>query len=119
MRNKFNSKTHWGDIVFFSLMMAIPIVQFCIFYIGVNINSILLSIKEYSTDTGSYEIVYFDNFKKVFSDFFGESDVLRVAFKNSLVFSSFNLVVGISLGLLFSYSIYKKICNYNDKPSSV
>lgn len=108
MKNKLKSKTNWGDIVFFSLMMAIPIVQFCIFYIGVNINSILLSIKEYSTDTGSYEIVYFDNFKKVFSDFFGESDVLRVAFKNSLIFSFFNLVVGISLGLLFSYSIYKK-----------
>lgn len=108
MRNKFKEKTKKNDIIFFSLMMALPIIQFCVFYIAVNINSVFLSLKEYSIDTGEYQIVYFDNFKSVFDDFFGESNVLRIALKNSLIISFFVLVVGLSLGLLFSYSIFKK-----------
>lgn len=108
MKNSFREKTRRKDIIFFALMMAIPIIQLCVFYIAVNVNSVLLSFKDYSIETGNYEIVWFDNFKKVFSDFFGESDVLRNALKNSLIVSSFILLVGLSLGLLFSYSIFKK-----------
>ena len=36
-----------GDMLFYVLMMAWPILQFCVFYIAVKFNSILYSFQRY------------------------------------------------------------------------
>ena len=38
--------------VFFWVMLALPLLQFAIFYVGVNFNSILLAFKSYENYTG-------------------------------------------------------------------
>lgn len=68
----------------------------------------MLAFEEYNADTAQYFFAGFSNFEKAFAEFFGESTVLRTAFVNSLLLSLVTVVVGITLGLLFSYSIYKK-----------
>ena len=77
-----------------------------IFYIGVNINSILLAFQKYTID-GKTVFAGFDNFKDVFATF---SDVgeLRYGLKNSLLLYAVGLVISLPLGLFFSFYIYKK-----------
>lgn len=96
------SKRHWKDLIFYAVVLAWPITQFCIFYVGVNFNSVLMAFKTEGADAG-----YFENFRKLFYNL--RSDVLYItAIKNSLAFCALSLFVAMPLGLLFSYYIYKK-----------
>jgi len=58
------------DLIFYVVMLAIPMLQFAIFYIGVNFNSFLMSFQKF--DEASKEFVFldfanlFDNFARVF-----------------------------------------------------
>ena len=87
-------------------MMALPWLQFFIFYICVNFNSILLAFKSYSISEGE-QFAGLANFAQVFSDMFHSSEIIE-AFKNSLLLWVFSFLVGMTLALFFSYYIYKK-----------
>lgn len=100
-----------ADLIFCLVILLIPTVQFCIFYIGVHFNSLLLSIQQYDAETGKYYIVGFDNIAKVFKDFVTE-EVMIKGLRNSLVFYLVNLLVGTTLAILFSYVIFKKVPMY-------
>lgn len=95
-------------IIFYISVVAIPIIQFCIFYIGVNFNSILLAFKDFDVYTGKYSWVGFENFQDVFHEL-ASVDYFKTALKNSLINYAFSLLIGFSLGLLFSYYIYKNM----------
>ena len=104
-RGVFKTKS---DFIFYLLLMALPVVQFCIFYIYVNINSILMAFQEYTlTDQGGiFTFSGFDNFVTLFSgDKFKD---LLVMGKNSFIVFAFTFFVGIPLALCFSYYIYKQ-----------
>ena len=92
--------------IFFWCIIALPLAQFCIFYIGVNFNSILLAFKDYSYEDGSFQWVGFENFSEVFYDF-KTLLYMRASVKNSLLLYVFTLL-GTVLALFFSYYIYKK-----------
>lgn len=95
------------DMIFYCLMLIIPIAQFCIFYIGVNINSILLAFKNVDLieQTASWT---FGNFKSVWAELIGTTNMLDRA-KTSILSYGIILCVGTPLGLLFSYYIYRKL----------
>ena len=57
------------DMIFYILMLAFPVTQFLIFYVGVNFNSILLAFRKYDVLKGEFSWAGFDNFIQVFSDF--------------------------------------------------
>ena len=113
-----NSKHHVSankrkELLIYSLFLLWPTVQFIIFYIIVNINSILLAFQEYSTT--SYSFVFaknpFENLKLAFTQFFsgtaGENgDGKEMLY--SLLFYACSLCISVPLGLLFSYYVYKK-----------
>ena len=96
-----------GSLIFYSLMMIWPILQFCVFYIGVNFNSVLLAFKEIDPLDYSKYTYTFDNFTNWFK---GNS---WLELKNSLGISLkvyvISLAIGVPLGLFFSYYIYKKM----------
>lgn len=96
------------DLLFYGILMFLPVLQFCIFYIYVNFNSILMAFQEYNlTDKGGvFSFTGFDNFISIFSGEMFQSLVVRG--KNSLILFCFTFVVGISLALCFSYYIYKQ-----------
>lgn len=97
------------SLLFYSLMIAWPVLQFCVFYIGVNINSVLLAFKDFGTSQTEYTWS-FGNFK-AWLDFddtlYGAliPDALGVSIKAYLI----SLLVGVPLGLFFSYYIFKKM----------
>lgn len=110
-------KRKWGrkrlhELIFYSLFMAWPVIQFCVFYIAVNTNSILLAFKQYDTLTGKYTFIGFDNFKNFVSDIAMGGSPLYYGMRNSLILFGLELLFGIPLALLFSFSIYKKMLGW-------
>lgn len=101
------SKDKKEDLIFYFILIIIPIVQFCIFYIGVNFNSILLSFKDISINSeGEYVTKYtFDTLKKAFDTFFS-SEFLSLG-KMSILSYLITVGIGVPLSLLFSFYIYK------------
>ncbi len=98
------SKKKW---IFYWAILALPLLQFCIFYIGVNFNSIMLAFKEWDTETA--QLIWspsMGEFKRAITDLF-TVDYFATAFKNSIINYLASLLV-IPFALLFSYYINKK-----------
>lgn len=95
-----------GDMLFYVLMMAWPILQFCVFYIAVKFNSILYSFQRY--DKLSRTFTWTPDYVKSALKMMTTSPALVETMKMTLLF--FLLFTGINtpLGLLFSYYISKK-----------
>ena len=87
-------------------MMALPLLQFFIFYVCVNINSLILAFKSYSVTEGE-KFVGFQNFVDVVSGLLNDS-MLSGAFTNSVIVWLSGLLIGTTLALVFSYYVYKK-----------
>ena len=103
---KKRTRTAKGDMLFYVLMMAWPILQFCVFYIAVKFNSILYSFQRYDklSRTFTWTLDYVKSALKMMTT----SPALVETMKMTLLF--FLLFTGINtpLGLLFSYYISKK-----------
>lgn len=104
-------KKKYKDLWFYVLIVAIPTLQFLVFYIGVNFNSIVLAFKKYTpNEAGFYTELSFaklDNFKTLFYNM--KHDVIfGYSFRNSLICYLVGLLTATPLGLIFSYYIYKK-----------
>lgn len=95
----------WG---FYLSVVALPLLQFCIFYIGVNFNSFFMAFQEYEVGTMNVIGWNFENFKWLYNEWANFS-VLKSALKNSLTAFGFNVLVGMTCGILFSYYIFKKM----------
>ncbi|MBQ8725951.1 MAG: sugar ABC transporter permease [Clostridia bacterium] len=104
------TKIAWSKVLFYACIVAIPVVQFAIFYVGVNINSIILAFQNWDGLTETYEFG-FGNFVKVVTDLFTDPKLI-VSMKNSLILFVVGVAVGSTLALLFSYYIYKKHFGY-------
>ncbi|MBO5078965.1 MAG: sugar ABC transporter permease [Oscillospiraceae bacterium] len=102
--------------IFYWAVLAFPILQFVVFYIGVNINSFALAFQEFDLQGGGFTFVgfkdFFKNFIAVFEEF-KNADYLLQAFNNSIIAYLVGLFVGLTLSLLFSYYLYKKFAMSN------
>lgn len=97
---------NWKDWGFYFAVVTLPILQFIIFYIVVNINSIAFAFQEYNPITLEYEWNNFENFTKLFSK--GNFAETWIYLKNSLFLALFTIVLAIPVALFFSYYIFKK-----------
>ena len=96
------------EAIFYYSLLALPILQFLIFYVAVNFNSILLSFKEYRISGGQagYIWVGAKNYSQFFVDFFTGPNLKQIAI-NSLIVYGCGLLVGVPLAILFSFYLYK------------
>lgn len=99
-----NKKT--GQTLFLILFLLFPIVQFVVFYIGVNFNSILLAFEEY--DGTGYNLVGFVNFKNVIKDIFS-TGTLSLPIKNSTIQFLTGLIIGMPLQVMVAYVVFKEV----------
>lgn len=113
-KNGFLNKRR-KDLVFCILMILIPAIQFCIFYIGVNFNSVLMAFQSYKinpeTGLGAYVFNHFANFKTIWLNLKYEGSLLGII-GNSFVMFFCNMLIGTTLALFFSLYIYKKMPAY-------
>lgn len=109
LANSMSSRTR-KKIIFLFIFLLFPTVQFLIFYVGVNFNSLLLSIQEYQVvdNRGQYVITGFDNFVKVFENIFINGELLT-AIKNSAIQFIVGLVLGIPVHVMVAYVVFKEV----------
>ena len=91
-------------LVFYIVMIALPIFQFCLCYIYVNFNSIRMSFYEYDAIAMGYQFVGLKYFGKAWAVFTAGGDMIL----NSLKLYACNLVIVLGMALVFSYYIAKK-----------
>ena len=99
------------NLIFYCCMLGLPILQFCIFYIYVNFNSISLAFREYKE--GEYVFAGFQNFKDLWGMFTGKiisanAVTLRTSVKNSFIAFAVSLFVRFPIVVILSFYIYKK-----------
>lgn len=109
-----NSKSNRRDLFFCILLLLWPTLQFSIFYIGVNFNSFLMMFQRYDGDVGGF-VTSGENFVqnlKIIGGWFVEDGHIAKGFGNALTMSLLcwgtTLLIGMPLGLFFSYFIFKK-----------
>ncbi len=94
-------------LIFYSCWIFVPLLQFCLFYIYVNFNSIMLAFQNYELRVGTgYDISFagFDNFKTAFT-IIGENLSM---IENSAIMFLCSTLLGMSLALLLSFYLYKR-----------
>lgn len=96
-------------LLFYSIVIALPVLQFAIFYGYVNFSFILQAFQKYSLmpDGTGYNVTFglFDNFKAVFNTLV--TDNFSMVW-TSLLGYLIGLGIGTPLALFFSYYLYKK-----------
>ena len=94
------------DLIFNICVMAIPILQFLIFYVGVNFNSFMLSFQEIDAVTGGVSWSL-QSIEKAYNWIVKSPAMWKIA-TNSLVVYAINGLIATPLGLLFSFYIAKR-----------
>ncbi len=110
---KLNKKAQTMDKsakIFYAILMALPVLQFVLFYIVVNFQSFGFAFMD-TVETTDNKIVWFFSLKNItdwFTDPYKVKDLLN-ATKMSLLYYGVTLCVSIPLGLLFAYYVFKKM----------
>ena len=111
MKKAFFKDKRTQDVIFCLLVLAIPMIQFAIFYIGVNITSFAMVFQKYEVDEitnrGAYVFNGLNNFKDMLFEIKNEG-VFGMALGNSLLAFAMITLVGITFALIFSLYIFKK-----------
>lgn len=104
-KKKFDKK--W---IFYIILVGLPLIQYAIFYLYVNVNSFTLAFNSYDKITGEQSFVGLDNFRRVYDAFFKSelAHQFSIQLKNSIVNYLLTLIVGTGGAVVFSYYIYKK-----------
>ncbi len=87
-------------------VFAYPAILFCIFYIGINFNSILLAFQKLDI-AGNKTFYGFENFKTFIQNLQGNG-MVGLSLKNSLLIYAVNLAICMPLYLLFAFYLFKK-----------
>lgn len=109
MKIKLNKKTR--DRIFIGGMLFLPICSFLVFYVYVNLNSILIAFQiPASSETYTWGI---DHFLTMIKEFSLSGSVLAGALKNTMWFFFSGILITFPLSFALCYFIYKKIAGYH------
>ena len=111
--NKHFAKKRKQQMIFYAAIVTLPLIQYLIMYVGVNLRSILFAFQQYDEFKAEYvtDIAYFKtNVLTVWRDLFGNGSKINLAhaWKNTLLSYAVtwvNLIVGMVAG----FFIYKKL----------
>lgn len=107
MAQKTNRLKARRKMLFYVCMMVLPCLQFFIFWVCVNANSLLLAFRRYDYDEG-FLWAGLDNFIQVIKDF-GEVEFFGKSVRNSLIVYAFSLFLSTPLSVLFAFYLSKKL----------
>ena len=102
------------DGIFLAVILCFPVLQFLIFYVGVNFRSILLAFQKYemSEINNFWGGFVFDGeltaMKGALEELFTGSEFIIICLKNSGIQFLVGLVIGIPLNVFVAYCIWKK-----------
>ncbi len=100
--------------IFIVAMLALPLIQWLIFWLYVVLQSLALAFKEVGRDTWGflnfvslwkYEVVY------AFQGYVNENNIVN-ALKNTFLFFGIHMLIQLPLSLIVAFFIYKKVLGY-------
>ncbi|MCQ2742121.1 MAG: sugar ABC transporter permease [Bacilli bacterium] len=108
-----NAKKRWmtrrrSEIIFVIFMLLLPLIQFAVFWLVPNFDSIVMGFRNAS---GSFTL---ENFRKFFTDLtqndeLGRQNELVYSIVNSLIYFAVNIFVCTPIVVFFSYILYRKV----------
>lgn len=106
------SKRDLKKLLFYIGLIALPLIQFAIFTIAVNFNSLIMAFQTWkyneALDIYVSSFAGFDNFSRAGAEIFQTSN-FGIRFGNSALAYAANLFITTPLALVFSYYISKKL----------
>ncbi len=93
---------------FIILMLTFPILHFLVFFVYININTILMCFQRLSFITNQIKFIGFDNFAKLFQDI-ATKPLLSKSIINSLLFIPVTNGILLPLSLIAAYILFKKV----------
>lgn len=107
-RKKSFSSVKKSETIFLTLFLAFPLIQFAIFYIGKNMNSILLAFQSYDIEAGKFYFSGLTEIKKVFESLWIEGTGLLDEMKRSGIMFLVSLVM-IPVNVFAAYCVWKNL----------
>ena len=95
--------------LFIASFIAIPLIQFLFFMLYPNIDTLILSFKQFDNYEGKYKWVDFANYADLFAMFRTKGSPLGKAVRNSLLFFVVNDFVILPISFFSAYFMYKKM----------
>lgn len=99
---------HTKKNIFIVSMLAFSVIQFLIFWVFVNFDTVLLTFRSFNFNTGKYDWIGFDNYKRIFFDR-TNWPLLRKIILNSVLFFPVTNFILLPLSIVAAYILYKKI----------
>lgn len=115
---RVGAQKKFASNLFVFLILLLPTIGFLVFWLYVHLDSLILSFRTDSSITlfddpaGVFADFTFDNYVKVFKEFFDPNGSLGKATVNTLIYFFSGLFVSLPISVLFSYFIHKKIKGY-------
>ena len=96
--------------LFIVCMLALPLLQFCIFTIYVNIDGIVMAFQSVDLTTNELKFVGLGNFEKFFRNFSSwDKDTFLKTIANSFGYWPVTYLISIPLQIAAAYFLYKKV----------
>ncbi len=102
------------EILFSYGMLLIPLIQFAIFYIWINANSIMMAFQSFygvAEDGGELFIWSADNFTRLFKELSNSEATVHIALINTMKYFAAGLCM-IPVSFLVAYFLYKKVWGF-------
>lgn len=109
IKRKNKKKKHASDIVFICVMLAIPVLHFCLFWLYINIDTVFLSFQRFDSDTGTWLWAGGQNYAALWREFVREGSVLPRAVLNSFSVFLWNDFVIVPISIFCAFILYKKM----------
>ena len=108
---RMSSNGKWQSVLFQISIYAIPLTLFVVFWVGINVNSLIMAFQKISFE-GERSFAGFSNFKNFVDKVFARNNsgtLLQTSFKNSFKMFFINFLFSMPLYLLFSFYLFKKL----------
>ncbi len=95
-------------------MVAFAVIQFAVFYVWININSIVMAFQQYTGNAADGTELYqwsFFQFDRLFREFSLPASQIAVAIRNTFLYFGAGVAL-VFICFFFSYFLYKKVWGY-------
>lgn len=100
--------------IFIICMLALPVLNFLVFWVYTNIDTIFLAFQRFDVFTGKYKSAGLHNFRELFKAFRNiPTRQMTYAVKNSITNMLWNTFVSLPIALVCTYVFFRKIPGYN------
>ncbi|MBQ8658219.1 MAG: sugar ABC transporter permease [Clostridia bacterium] len=110
MKNAYRERWKKKDIIFLITALTLPIIQFILFYIIVNANSIALAFQK-TTDGTHFTFNGLKNFSTVFDQIFHDES-MQIMLGNTFKLYFASQIVMLFISLFLAYAFWKKVFAY-------